>query len=175
MRAVAAMDTSIMPTAKERALSHQRLLDLLDYDPATGIFRRKTGPRKGKIAGGDNGLGYLRIRVDGPKFFASRLAWFYVHGEWPVEHVDHENRHRACNIFSNLRPANRSQNNANSSLQPRNKFGIKYVYQRPCGTYRVQIKKDGKIHCIGSFNSLRAAEVAARKAGEAMHGEFANV
>src|SRR5690606_34614864 len=101
-------------------LTQQRLKELLYYDPETGIFTRlvgRSGPRAraGDVAGSDNGKGYIRIYVDGRPYKAHRLAWFYMHGEWPEE-IDHRNGERADNRLSNLRPVTRQQNNLNQSI-----------------------------------------------------------
>ena len=68
-------------------LTHERLLEALDYDPATGIFAWKIRPSNkvkiGMRAGVVGTNGYRFIMVSGEKLQASRLAWFYVHGEWP--------------------------------------------------------------------------------------------
>lgn len=68
-------------------LTHERLLDALDYDLATGAFVWKIRPSNkikiGMRAGVVGTNGYRFITVDGEKLQASRLAWFYVHGEWP--------------------------------------------------------------------------------------------
>ena len=67
-------------------LTHERLTELLDYDPATGVFVWKFA-RQGVVAGSIAGSitkGYRYIRIDGGDFLAQRLAWFYVNGVWPT-------------------------------------------------------------------------------------------
>ncbi len=44
---------------------------------------------------------------------AHRLAWFYVHGVWPKEQIDHINGDKADNCIANLRLADFSKNQAN--------------------------------------------------------------
>lgn len=50
-----------------RDLTAERLRELLDYDPATGVFRRRVSTsnriKVGDISGTQNGKGYLCIRV----------------------------------------------------------------------------------------------------------------
>ena len=67
-------------------LTQDRLKEMLDYDPATGIFVWKAigrGIRTGKRAGNVDPNGYRYIRIDGEDHLAQRLAWFWVNGVWP--------------------------------------------------------------------------------------------
>lgn len=99
-------------------LTVERLRDVLNYDPLTGIFRwRRAGSRHtaGKVAGHVDAVdGYRRIYVDVRLYKAHRLAWFYVYGRWPEGQIDHINRVKDDNRVNNLREANHSQNRQNS-------------------------------------------------------------
>ena len=67
-------------------LTIEKLKALLSYDPETGIFMwvgRGKGIRHGRRAGSVEGPGYRIIRLYGEDHLAQRLAWFWVHGEWP--------------------------------------------------------------------------------------------
>ncbi len=59
-------------------LSYERLRELLDYDPETGVFTRRIqlSPRYpiGSAAGSDDGTGYLQTTIDGSKHRLHRLA-----------------------------------------------------------------------------------------------------
>lgn len=101
------------------ALTAERLRELLHYDPKTGVFVRKqmksrygtTAPNSRysmKAAGclsSKHGpsAGYVKISVDGRRYFAHRLAWLYVYGAWPSGTVDHINGDRSDNRIENLR------------------------------------------------------------------------
>lgn len=72
-------------------VSLERLKEMLDYDPATGVFRWKKRPshnsrcRVGDIAGALKKVKnrpYRCIGIDGQSYHASQLAWFYSRGEW---------------------------------------------------------------------------------------------
>jgi hypothetical protein len=111
-----------------KPISQARVRELLNYDPATGIFTWK--PRRGcqtdKPLGCCNGFGYLRIAVDGRLEYAHRLAWIFMHGDIPADrHIDHINGSRSDNRIANLRPATPSQNGQNRHGAQRNsKSGI---------------------------------------------------
>jgi len=98
-------------------ISHARLLQLLSYCPDTGAFKRlvRTSNRVnvGDIAGNKMSTGYWAICVDGRQYLAHRLAWFYVHGFWPSDQIDHINGIRGDNRIANLREATRAQNQQN--------------------------------------------------------------
>ncbi len=63
-------------------LTQSQLKELLSYDQETGVFTRLDGQNAGKVAGAIN-KGYLRIRINGKRYYAHRLAWLYVHGAAP--------------------------------------------------------------------------------------------
>lgn len=76
---------------KDEPLSHARILEALVYEPTTGVFTWKTkigrkvivGEEAGSLKATQAGV-YRYIRVDGTAYIAQRLAWFYVHGRWPL-------------------------------------------------------------------------------------------
>lgn len=74
--------------ARVSNLTQERLKEMLDYDPATGVFIWKgcgRGVRTGRRAGSCDPTkrGYRYIKVDQEDHLAGRLAWFWVNGVWP--------------------------------------------------------------------------------------------
>lgn len=160
----------------------ERLKALLFYDPIVGVFiRRETvvhNARIGDFAGSPDKHGYLTIRIDGKSYKAHRLAWLYVHGEWPDGDLDHEDRDKSYNAIGNLRPAEDCENLWNTTVRIDNGIGRKGVHihkvkGQPTGLYRVRIKTKGKTREVGYFKSPEAAHEAYRKAANNDHGEFA--
>jgi hypothetical protein len=94
--------------AKVPSFSHEQVRHALDYNPATGAFVWKISPAKnvraGSRAGGsDDTEGYRYIRLKGEEVTDSRLAWFYVTGEWPERRVRFKNGNSRDCRFDNLR------------------------------------------------------------------------
>lgn len=88
-------------------LSHERVREALDYNPATGKFVWKISPAKnvraGSPAGGNRGSkGYRYIRIEGEEITECRLAWFYMTGEWPERRVRYRNGDNSDARFENL-------------------------------------------------------------------------
>jgi hypothetical protein len=113
-------------------LTADRLRELLEYDPETGVFRWKEARAPNAKAGDEAGFihrdGYRYIRIGQRQYAAHRLAWLYVTGEWPASHLDHRDMERTNNSLGNLRPASHSQNQANRPKQANNTSGFKGVY-----------------------------------------------
>lgn len=115
-------------------LTQAKLKELLEYDPISGVFRRKInigGAKIGDIAGTDNGDGYMKIRVAGKSYKAHRLAWLYVMGRWPKNDIDHINGVRCDNRIINLREATRAENKQNTrKANSNNRTGLLGVMPR---------------------------------------------
>src|SRR5262245_33505102 len=113
------------------ALTAERLREVLDYDPSTGVFKSnggRCGSRVGAtLVGTVRPDGYREIRIDWQRYLAHRLAWLHVHGSWPAGDIDHVNGNPSDNRIVNLRLATRTQNNANSRRRP-NTSGFKGVH-----------------------------------------------
>lgn len=161
-----------------KELTVERLRDLLEYEPDTGIFRWKVRNSRsvwpGDVAGGSAGAGYISIRVDGWLYRAHRLAWFHVHGEWPPLLIDHRNGKRDDNRLENLRLASHVDNLANSIKRRHNRSGFKGVFW---GTqtkkWQARIRRDGKTTHLGLFDTPEEAHAAYANAAQRVHGEFA--
>lgn len=164
---------------QRKPLTHERLLEALSHDPETGIFiwkisRRGSHRRPGDVAGRWM-AGYISILIDKRAYRAHRLAWFYVHGEWPPNGIDHKDRVRDNNTLANLRLATSTQNKQNLPIFRNNKSGVKGVCwdsERQKWSSRIKLK-DKHLH-LGRFREFSAA-VAVRKAAELKYyGEFAS-
>lgn len=150
----------------------------LHYDETTGVFTwlapRMWRVKPGDIAGSQKHKdGYSEIHIFGKLFLAHRLAWFYVHGEWPNGQIDHVNGDRLDNRISNLRVALHGQNRANSKPGKNNLLGVKGVCKSRNGKYAAQIRASGKQIHLGTHETIEQAHAAYCEAARKYHGDFA--
>jgi hypothetical protein len=163
-----------------KPLTHERLKELLRYEPLTGEFfwiARGPGRRLAGRAGTIAADGYRRIVIDYVSYVSSHLAWLYVRGEWPSELIDHENLDKSDDRFENLRPASPCQNMQNFGITKRNTSGFKGVSWfsgRPKG-WRASISCNGQTYRLGIFQTKDAAAKAYADAATKLHGEFARL
>lgn len=160
-------------------INHVRLKEVLSYDELTGIFTWKMDRRGGSYSGDQAGYvdskGYLSIQIEGVRYAAHRLVWFYCHSKWPPEQVDHQNNDRLDNRLSNLRLATQGQNSANSL---RRKSGLKGAYfsgrhsaKKP---WFAKIEFNGRQFYLGSFKTAEEAHTAYMAAANQYFREYAN-
>lgn len=151
----------------------------LAYDPETGVFRWLISPTRsvkvGDTAGGLNREGYLMIRFKNRKYAAHRLAWWWVTGKWPKEHIDHRNGVKDDNRFCNLREATLAENNQNRTAPNEgNTSGLLGVsWESTSRRWRAQIWVNGASRTIGRFKEKEEARAAYTEAKEQLHLFFA--
>jgi len=156
----------------KNSLSVKRLKQVLHYEPITGAFTWLISPNRrikvGSVAGAASN-GYLMIGIDGGHYLAHRLAWVYVTGKWPSAEIDHKDRNRSNNAFSNLREATRKQNSENKPVRATNNTsGARGVsFHRRFKRWRAFIGHNGTCRHLGYFNTEAEAR-AARSAAEAL-------
>lgn len=162
-------------TASRDELTQQRLKELIEYDPLTGVLRRRkfTAPRAtaGQLAGSSSYAGHRRfICVDGRRYAASRLVWLYVHGHWPKGVIDHINGNPADNRLSNLRDVPQQLNVHNQRhANRRNKTGLIGAHAHPDGGFSASIKAGGRLRYLGYFKTPEEAHEAYVKAKRVLH------
>jgi len=151
-------------------LTAQRLRELLNYDPETGVFTwrsRRCNNAAGTPAGYRRPDGYLTIRLDKKLYRANRLAWFYMTGGWPENLVDHKDRNPGNDKWQNLREATHSQNHQNQVVRKDCTHGHRGIALHERGLWRAQTLQGKRIH-IGYFRTPEEALIA-RIAAERLH------
>jgi hypothetical protein len=105
---------------------------------------------------------------------AHRVAWLFIHGEWPDHEVDHMDRNRSNNAAGNLRKASRSENGGNKTIHRNNTSGKKGVsWHKRLGKWAAYIRVDDQLKHLGYFEDIDDAAAAYRAAAVEFFGEFA--
>lgn len=87
--------------------------------------------------------------------------------------VDHINGNTLDCRKTNLRFCSRTGNNKNARLRKDNKSGVKGVYwSKTENKWKAQIRSDGKVFCLGTFDDIEEAALAYHHASEEYHREF---
>jgi hypothetical protein len=154
------------------SLTAERLRELLDYEPETGIFRwRKSRQVKAGTRAGCQYGACRTIHIDRVQHYAHRLAWLYVYGEHPPHEIDHVNGDPSDDRIVNLRSCTHRENSLNR--RGRGASGLKGVCQRANGRWCATISLDGKNTHLGSFDTKEEAAAAYDAAARRHYGEFA--
>jgi len=153
-------------------VSLERLKEVFEYCPETGIFTRLVATahrvKVGEIAGSKMNTGYLAMHIDRTLYLAHRLAWLYIHGIWPNE-IDHINGDRTDNRISNLRDIDRSINSQNlRTSKSHSKTGFLGVYPS-AKRFAAMITVRGKRHWLGRHDTPEEAHQVYLKAKRKMH------
>jgi hypothetical protein len=166
-----------MPHQFNNSLTAERLRYLFDYEPKSGIFRRKVSHRNdliGAQAGCKNKQGYVVIRVDGVLHRASRLAWLYCNGCWPSELIDHADGRRDNDAIANLREATSRENNANKRYYG-SACGFKGIYRNRRGRYVARLMIGRHYVHLGTYATPADAAYAYNLGAIRHFGNFARL
>lgn len=155
----------------KQILSHERLKSLLDYNKDTGAFtRRKATTSRGSFVGDQMLNGYWRVGVDGRRYLAHRLAWFYVYGVWPKHEIDHIDRDKQNNRITNLRDVVPSENQHNRGGQVNNLSGARGVsWCNRTLKWVAQLTVRGTHLFLGRHSSIESASTAYEAAKRIHH------
>jgi len=157
----------------------ERVRELLNYNPETGIFtrkirtaqRHKIGDRADFLVTSGNAEGYCRVSFDSKRYLAHRVVWLYVHGSWPEFDIDHINGNKSDNRLENLRdvPAKINRQNLHGPKGKNTSSGLLGVYLHNQGRYVARIQKDGKCTYIGVYDCPYEAHEAYLVAKRILH------
>lgn len=139
---------------------------IFEYEEETGKLYWKERVHKrirvGQEAGRLCSHGYRKVRVYSKEYYTHRLIWLLKTGSWPNHEIDHINRVRDDNRFSNLRDVTSQQNKWNL-----NRLGIKKACRGT--TYSATISVNGESHYLGNFPTAELARQAYLNAKEQYH------
>ena len=165
-------------------INRDSLIKNFSYDQDTGVFKRIKSRRKdylGMEQKRTDKHGYRIVVFNRYPYFAHRLAWLYVYGEYPSCEIDHINGIRTDNRIANLRLADRSVNTQNIGNKPRSGCGyLGVTYKKSRNKFSSVIQADGKKFYLGEFDDAQTAHKAYLAAktklhkGFSRHSEFKN-
>lgn len=145
--------------------TQERLRHHFDYDPATGIFIRRTTQRPTGTAGPG---GYIHIGIGHDRVYkAHRIAFMWMTGSCPPI-IDHVDGNPSNNAWANLREATRSQNNSNRKK-------ARGCYKIRGGKWRASITINYVSMNLGHFDTEEEARAAYVAKAREQRGEFAGV
>ncbi len=159
-------------------ITHEQLKKLLNYDSETGVFTWRVlrpGPKAkvGAVAGSISNKGRRMIQLKGRLYTAARVAWFYVHGVWPEDQIDHVNGNRLDDRFINLREATNRDNCRNRGTRCDNTSGHKGVHWiKHCKKWQARVVVNEIRTSLGLFTNIEDAVAAYKEAAKASYGEF---
>jgi hypothetical protein len=150
-------------------LAQTEIKTLVDYNPETGFFS------KNGWAVGAYREGYLKLYLRKTTYQAHRIAWTYVHGEWPSDDVivDHKNCIRHDNRITNLRLVTHAENMQNKVKPQGNNPFLGVTYNRFSKKWNATITANGKRIGLGSaFATPEEASEAYLAAKRKLHLGF---
>lgn len=162
--------------ADRDGLKAEQLRRIVSYNAETGDFPwlqnrggRRAGAKAGTVRKGMRKPDIL-ICVRKKQYLAHRLAWLYVHGEFPKGDIDHINGDPSDNRISNLRDVSHRTNMENrKGAQANNKTRKLGVSPDGRGKLRATIQVDGKHKHLGTFVDADKAHEAYLKAKRELH------
>lgn len=155
-------------------LTAERLREVLDYNPDTGVFvwkvRTSNRVHIGMTANRSHPAGYLQTRIDCKSYLNHRLAWLYTYGAWPNGDIDHINGFRSDNRIGNLRDVARNinlqnQRHARSDNKASGLLGVSRNKKR----WKARLVIDRKEFHIGTFDTPEEAHAAYIEAKRRLH------
>ncbi|WP_392559334.1 DUF1133 family protein [Orbus mooreae] len=154
------------------AIQHKRIKEVIKYNPDSGVFTSRYNSNY-YVKGSFDNKGYLIIRVNGRRYLAHRLAWFYMTGKWSRKQIDHINGNSADNRFSNLREALPFQNSHNLRLSKVNTSGARCVhFAKSDQKWVASVQRYGQSFYLGRFTDKVKAIKAVNQFLKKIDGDF---
>ena len=156
-------------------LTAEYVRGLFNYCESTGtISRKKTrgGIEAGRPAGYIDAGGYRSMSVKNKNYFAHRIIWLFVYGEFPSGEIDHIDGDKLNNRLSNLRNVTHQTNveNVRAARSHNKSSGVLGVTWAPhARKWYARMTVKGKVVYLGYHETKEAAHSAYLKAKRDLH------
>lgn len=172
-----------MPAKKRPAvrMSDEELREKLYFDPSTNRICWKIAnppyPAGYPAYAFQEKGGYRLVRLKRVNYMEHRLIWFFVHGAWPKNGIDHKNGIKHDNRPENLRDVSVAVNNQNNRRPHQDKIkntplGVTFLWRakkEKTKKYRAAISIEGKGVFLGKFHTPEEAHQCYLDAKRRLH------
>ena len=147
-------------------LTPERLREVIAYDPESGSFswKAKVGrsTRIGQPAGCRVKNGHKYITLFGTDYTAQQLAWFHVHGVWPMK-LKFLNGDKGDHRIANLQEYRTIPRLGIDRLTPEGKLAYRLAYQRAHQVAHKDHYRNGRLYSgfritLTEFNERLSAQ-----------------
>jgi hypothetical protein len=155
--------------------SKDQLDELFEYRDGNLYWRKtvSTLAQAGTKAGCVNGRGYVAVGLHYKKYLVHRLIWV-MHGNDPVDVIDHINGDVTDNRIENLRASTHAENMCNARISKRNSSGIKGVsWSKSTNKWVGSVWFEHKIYKTPGFEKKEECAESVKTLRASLHGEFA--
>ena len=162
-------------------MSDDELREKLYFDPLTNRICWKVAhppyPVGQPVYALQKRNGYRIVRLKRVNFMEHRLIWFFVHGAWPKNGLDHKNGIKDDNRPDNLRDVTTTVNNQNKRRPHQDKIentplGVTYLWflKKPkTRKYRAAISVGNRDILLGRFHTADEAHQCYLEAKRRLH------
>jgi len=153
----------------------EQLHELFEYRDGSIYWKvMRSGMGKvGSRAGCVNGRGYLVVGINFKKYLVHRIVWA-MHGNEPVQVLDHISGDTTDNRIENLRAVTHGANMCNAKRSKRNTSGIKGVsFQASTGKWIGSVWHKKQLYKTPPFACKDQCAAAVKQLRCELHGEFA--
>ena len=140
-------------------MNQKKLLELYEYDEATGLLTnritRSSRAVKGAEVGSINSHGYIRTSIDGKQYKVHRLIWVLMTGDslLPTDLIDHIDHDKLNNKWENLRKVTSAENSQNRSVSKNNTSGFTGVHwSKKIEKWTALVEVGGKRIIVGNYD-----------------------
>lgn len=142
------------PTSKMLKFLEQYRIDIEEGK----VYNNRGGPDVGFV----HSRGYVKIKVAGRTTNRSHIIWWKATGEWPIQELDHKDRIKSHDWYSNLEPKTHAQNMTNITRADDLPLGVSI--HKATGRFAAYIYVSGKKRRLGYFATSDLAKLARESA-----------